>query len=154
MLSIAAMALATLSARAADGKALYDQSCAKCHGADGKGDTKIGKVLGVKDYTDAAVHARVVKPDPRANAEYTKKLHEAIRTATTYFNGAERFLMTDRGLERADAVLTYDGQSRATGERLKTVDAALAAARSCPALYQACQEAFSKQCSEPLAPTS
>ena len=57
MLSIAAMALATLSARAADGKALYDQSCAKCHGADGKGDTKIGKVLGVKDYSDAAVQA-------------------------------------------------------------------------------------------------
>ena len=55
MLSIAAMALATLSARAADGKALYDQSCAKCHGADGKGDTKIGKMLGVKDYSDAAV---------------------------------------------------------------------------------------------------
>lgn len=105
-------------------------------------------------YTDAAVHARVVKPDPRANAEYTKKLHEAIKTATTYFSGAERFLMTDRGLERADAVLTYDGQSRATGERLKTVDAALAAAKSCPTLYQACQEAFSKQCSEPLAPAS
>jgi len=105
-------------------------------------------------YTDAAVHARVVKPDPRANAEYTKKLHEAIKTATTYFDGAEHFLMTDRGLERADAVLTYDGQSRATGERLKTVDAALAAAKSCPALYQACQEAFSKQCSEPLAPAS
>ena len=55
MLSIAAMALATLSARAGDAKSLYDQSCAKCHGADGKGDTKIGKVLGVKDYSDAAV---------------------------------------------------------------------------------------------------
>jgi hypothetical protein len=104
-------------------------------------------------YTDAAVHARVVKPDPRANAEFTKKLTEAIKTATTYFDGAEHFLMTDRGLERADAVLTYDGQSRAAGERLKTVEAALAAAKVCPALYQACQEAFSKQCSEPLAPT-
>jgi mono/diheme cytochrome c family protein len=57
MLTIAAMALATLSARAGDAKALYDQSCAKCHGADGKGDTKIGKVLGVKDYSDAAVQA-------------------------------------------------------------------------------------------------
>jgi len=105
-------------------------------------------------YTDAAVHARVVKPDPRANAEYTKKLTEAIKTATTYFDGAERFLMTDRGLERADAVLTYDGQSRAAGERLKTIEAALTAAKVCPALYQACQEAYSKQCSEPLAPTS
>ena len=55
MLSIAAMALATLSARAADGKALYDQSCAKCHGTEGKGDTKMGQRLGVKDYSDAKV---------------------------------------------------------------------------------------------------
>ena len=105
-------------------------------------------------YTDAAVRARVVKPDPGANVEFTKKLNEAIRTATTYFDGAEHFLMNDRGLERADAVLTYDGQSRAAGERLKTMDAALAAAKACPALYQACQDAFSKQCNEPLTPLS
>jgi mono/diheme cytochrome c family protein len=57
MLSIAAMALATLSARAGDAKALYDQSCAKCHGADGKGDTKMGKKLEIKDFTDAKVQA-------------------------------------------------------------------------------------------------
>ncbi len=105
-------------------------------------------------YTDAAVHARVVKPDPRASAEFTKKLNEAIRIATTYFDAAERFLMTDRGLERADAVLTYDAHSRAAGDRLKTIDAALAAAKACPALYQACQEAHAKACSEALAPMS
>jgi hypothetical protein len=105
-------------------------------------------------YTDIAVRARVVKPDPRANAEYSKKLTEAIKTATTFFDGAEHFLMTDRGIERADAVLTYDGQSRAAGDRVKTIDAALTAAKSCPALYQACREAFSKQCNETLAPTS
>lgn len=105
-------------------------------------------------YTDLAVQARVVKPDPRANAEYTKKLTEAIRTATTFFDGAEHFLMVDRGLERADAVLTYDAQSRAAGDRVKTVDAALAAAKACPALYQACQQAFAKECNEQLAPAS
>lgn len=105
-------------------------------------------------YTDAAVHARVVKPDPRANAEYTKKLNDAIKIATTYFDAAERFLMTDRGLERADAVLTYDAQSHAAGERLKTIDAAIAAAKACPPLYQVCQAAHPKTCSEPLAPTS
>jgi len=105
-------------------------------------------------YTDIAVRARVVKPDPRINAEYTKKLTEAIKTATIFFNGAEHFLMTDRGLERADAVLTYDSPSRAAGDRLKTIDAALAAAKSCPALYQACSEAFSKQCGEALQPAN
>jgi hypothetical protein len=105
-------------------------------------------------YTDAAVHARVVKPDPHANAEFSKKLKEAIDVATTYFNGAEHFLMAQRGLERADAVLTYDKTSRAAGDRLKSIDAALAAAKDCPAIYHACQEAFSKQCSEPLSPLS
>ena len=105
-------------------------------------------------YTDAAVHARVVKPDPRANAEFSKKLKEAIDVATTYFDGAEHFLMAQRGLERLDAVLTYDKTSRAAGDRLKSIDAALAAAKDCPAIYHAWQEAFSKQCSEPLSPLS
>ncbi len=81
-------------------------------------------------------------------------LTDAIKTGTMYFNGAERFLMTDRGVERVDAVLTYDPQSRAAGDRLKTVDAALAAALACPALYEACQAAHPKACSEHLPPAS
>ncbi len=55
MLSIAAMALATLSAHAGDAKSIYADNCTKCHGADGKGDTKMGQRLGVKDYSTAAV---------------------------------------------------------------------------------------------------
>ncbi|HTO04826.1 MAG TPA: cytochrome c [Opitutus sp.] len=35
----------------------WDNHCAKCHGADGKGQTKVGRKLKVKDYTDAAVQA-------------------------------------------------------------------------------------------------
>ncbi len=101
-------------------------------------------------YTNAAVIARVVKPDPRANAEYTNWLTEAIKIATTYFDGTEHFLMTDRAIERADAVLTYDGQSRAAGERIKTIEAGVAAAKTCPALYQSCREAYPKQCARPL----
>ena len=42
---------AGLNARAADGKAVYTKECAKCHGADGKGDTKMGKKLKIKDLT-------------------------------------------------------------------------------------------------------
>jgi len=105
-------------------------------------------------FTDIAVHARAVKPDPKVNNEYTKKLNDAIKTATAFFDGAERFLMTDRGIERLDAVLIYDPQSRAAGDRVKTIDAALAAAKACPALYQVCQEANPKACGETLAPLS
>ena len=54
----AAFALAfTTSTFAADGSAVYADSCAKCHGADGKGATKMGQKLGARDYTDAAVQA-------------------------------------------------------------------------------------------------
>lgn len=48
---------AALNASAADAKANWDSLCAKCHGADGKGQTKIGAKLGVKDFTDAKVQA-------------------------------------------------------------------------------------------------
>ncbi len=99
-------------------------------------------------YTDVAVRARVVKPDPRINAEFSKKITEAIKTATTFYNGAERFLIADRGIDRTDAVITYDGPSRTAADRIKAIDAGEAAAQSCPALYQACRQAFSKQCTE------
>ena len=59
LLTMALSAGALLSASAADAKDNFDKACAKCHGADGKGDTKMGKKLGVKDYTDAKVQAEL-----------------------------------------------------------------------------------------------
>ena len=44
-----------VSALAGDAKASFESNCAKCHGADGKGQTKMGQRLGIKDYTDAKV---------------------------------------------------------------------------------------------------
>ena len=50
---------AAITASAADGKTNWDSLCAKCHGADGKGQTKMGQKLGVKDFTDAKVQAEL-----------------------------------------------------------------------------------------------
>ena len=50
---------AALSASAAEAKDNWDTLCAKCHGADGKGQTKMGQKLGVKDFTDAKVQADI-----------------------------------------------------------------------------------------------
>ncbi len=51
------MAAGLVSASAVDAKATWQKDCAKCHGPDGKGDTKIGKKLEIKDLTDAKVQA-------------------------------------------------------------------------------------------------
>jgi len=46
-----------ISASAADAKDNWEKVCGKCHGPDGKGDTKMGQKLGIKDLTDAKLQA-------------------------------------------------------------------------------------------------
>ncbi len=53
------IAASAISSRAADAKEIYDKDCAKCHGAEGKGDTKMGQKLNAKDFTDAKVQAEL-----------------------------------------------------------------------------------------------
>jgi len=53
ILAVLAIAFAASTSLAADGAATYTQSCTKCHGEDGKGQTKMGQHLGARDYTDA-----------------------------------------------------------------------------------------------------
>ena len=49
------IAAALCSAFAGDAKENYDKGCAKCHGKEGKGDTKMGQKSGCKDYSDPKV---------------------------------------------------------------------------------------------------
>ncbi len=63
VISLAFLVAGAVSVRAADAKALWEKNCAKCHGADGKGQTTMGKKLGVKDYTSPAVQDKLKDED-------------------------------------------------------------------------------------------
>lgn len=47
------LAFTSASAFAATAQENWDNSCAKCHGADGSASGKVGKKLKIKDYTKA-----------------------------------------------------------------------------------------------------
>src|ERR1043165_7796898 len=53
ILTLVIMAAGILAAPAATVNENWDKNCAKCHGPDGKGETKLGKKAEVKDMTDA-----------------------------------------------------------------------------------------------------
>jgi mono/diheme cytochrome c family protein len=52
--AVSILLLAAAAARAADAPDTYAKNCSSCHGADGAGHTRAGKMLGAKDLTDAA----------------------------------------------------------------------------------------------------
>ena len=66
---------ATLTTKGAEAKENWDTLCAKCHGAEGKGDTKMGAKLGAKDFTDAKVQA-----DLKDDAAF-KALKEGLKSS-------------------------------------------------------------------------
>jgi cytochrome c553 len=61
------------SAAADDVTPTWDKNCAPCHGKDGKGDTKIGQMLHVPDFTDAKAQAAF------DDAQATKAIKEGIK---------------------------------------------------------------------------
>src|SRR5437899_2387531 len=63
LIAAAALAVSVVSASAADVKETWEKSCAKCHGPDGKGDTKMGKKLDIKDLTDSKYQATLKDED-------------------------------------------------------------------------------------------
>ena len=80
LLVSAVLASLAVSARAADAAATWSDLCAKCHGEDGKGDTKMGHKLSIKDFTDASVQAGFTDEDG----------FKAIKDGVTDKNGKSR----------------------------------------------------------------
>ena len=117
----------------------YWQAAAQCGGIYFK--------LGTLD-SEAAIRAKVIKPDPAAYTNLTKEADQASKSATAFFVAAERFLIADRKVSREEAVVAYDPVASSSGERVKTLEAAMTAAKPCPELYQACHGAYPQVCSE------
>ncbi|HWX22576.1 MAG TPA: c-type cytochrome [Candidatus Binatia bacterium] len=73
VMGVALMIAGAVTVRAADAKENYDKNCAKCHGEDGKGKTKMGEKVGVKDYSDAKVQAEM------KDADMAKAIKEGVK---------------------------------------------------------------------------
>jgi mono/diheme cytochrome c family protein len=63
LLTGSAIILSTLVGNAAPVAENWENHCTKCHGDDGKGQTKAGKKLQLKDYTDAKAQAEMKDED-------------------------------------------------------------------------------------------
>jgi len=56
-LLLAVVAGLAATAYAFDPAATWVDRCAKCHGPDGRGETKMGRKLKLRDYTDAKIQS-------------------------------------------------------------------------------------------------
>ena len=85
VLTITLLIAAPLSLRAADAKINWANNCAQCHGASGKGDTKMGKMLNAADLTDAKKQASFT--DAQAAAAIKDGIKQNGKTAMKAFGG-------------------------------------------------------------------
>ena len=71
--SLALLVAGAVTVRAADAKENWEKNCTKCHGPDGKGKTKMGEKLAIKDYSDAKVQ------DALKDDAMTKAIKEGVK---------------------------------------------------------------------------
>jgi cytochrome c6 len=91
---VALVLLGAGAVRADDGATLFKQRCASCHGPDGKGKTKMGEKMGVKDLTaikasEAEIQKTIADGKPGTKMlGYKGKISDAdIKALATYVKG-------------------------------------------------------------------
>src|ERR1051325_2712710 len=73
LLFIGAPFIAVVTGFAADPSANWSEHCAKCHGENGKGDTKMGKKLSIADLTDSNIQGKFT------DEEAVKAMKEGVK---------------------------------------------------------------------------
>jgi len=96
---IAFLLAGAVTVRAADAKENWDKQCAKCHGEDGKGKTKMGEKLGVKDYTDAKVQGEM------KDADMVKAIKDGVKEKDSDKTKMKAF--PDFSADEVKALVTY-----------------------------------------------
>jgi cytochrome c553 len=73
IVGVALLIAGAVTVRAADAKENWEKNCTKCHGPDGKGKTKMGEKLAMKDYSDAKVQ------DSLKDEAMTKAIKDGVK---------------------------------------------------------------------------
>ena len=101
ILKLASILLLSASAgpaHAGDVKELWEKNCVSCHGKDGRGDTKMGRKVGAKDYTDPKVQAAM------KDEEMFKAIKEGLKEGGKTKMKAHKDVLTD---EEIKALVQY-----------------------------------------------
>ena len=85
LIIITLLVASPLAVPAADAKANWANNCVQCHGAAGKGDTKMGKMLNAADLTDPKKQASFT--DAQAAAAIKDGIKQNGKTAMKAFGG-------------------------------------------------------------------
>ncbi len=73
VMSVALLIAGAVTVGAAEAKENWEKHCTKCHGPDGKGKTKMGEKLQVKDYSSAKVQ------DELKDEKMVKAIKEGVK---------------------------------------------------------------------------
>ena len=93
----------------------------------------LGYLLLHRDTPQLRQHLAFTFWPDSSEAQARNNLRQILHELRHALPDAERFLVADRKVSREEAVVAYDPVASASGERVKTVEAAAAAAKSCSA---------------------
>jgi cytochrome c551/c552 len=61
MFIIVSIVATSLTVGAVDVKPIWEKDCAKCHGVDGKGETKMGQKVGIRNMSDVKIQSEMTE---------------------------------------------------------------------------------------------